>query len=121
MKQPGKLQGIFAIYTLGLILGSLMPGSGVSVGQLDKIGHFAAYLGLAVLFFLVFKPGQARILALLSAVLLGAVLEWGQSFVPGRDTSLFDGMANTLGVITGIGLYRYCGQHISRMVDKLIK
>ena len=88
---------------------------------MDKIGHFLAYLGMALLAALSFKAVYPQIFALLFAVILGAALEWCQSFVPGREMSLIDGIANTLGVISGFLLYRFRGQRISSYADRFIK
>jgi VanZ family protein len=103
-----KMGLIFALYVLLVIFVSLVPGEGISLWHIDKIGHFLAYAGMAVLAFLTFDSGRARISALVFAVALGAALEWGQSFVPGRDMSLLDGIANTLGVLAGTLLFRRC-------------
>ena len=37
-------------------------------------------------------------------ILLGALLDFAQNFVPGRTFDLYDILANTLGVIIGIAL-----------------
>ena len=109
MSQGWKMTLIFALYVLLVILVSLFPSTGISpVRHIDKIGHFLAYMGMAILALLTFDSGIARISALLFAVALGAALEWGQSFVPGRDMSLLDGIANTLGVLSGTLLFRCC-------------
>jgi hypothetical protein len=47
-------------------------------------------------------------------------LSWVQSFVPGRDMSLVDGIANTLGVIAGMVLFWFRGQHMTRTVARFI-
>jgi len=62
---------------MAIIDGSLFPSRGSSLWHVDKIGHFLAYLGMAILAFLAFNPGIARISALVFAIALGAVLEWG--------------------------------------------
>ena len=99
---------IFALYVLLVIFVSLVPSEGVAPWHIDKIGHFLAYAGMAILALLTFDSGIARISALLLAVALGAALEWGQSFVPGHDMSLLDGIANALGVLSGTLLFRRC-------------
>jgi len=104
-----KIRFVLLIYVLLVILVSLLPGGGVSVGNSDKIGHFFAYCGMAILALLSFDGKSARLAALLGAVGLGAFLEWGQSFVPGRDMSLADGTANALGVLVGALFFRFYG------------
>ncbi len=67
----------------------------------DKLAHFATYLVLSSLP-LSFCSGQ-RGLALVAALtlLLGAALEYAQSFVPGRSFELADIAANSVGTLTG--------------------
>jgi VanZ family protein len=111
---------IYVFYVFMVIVVSLLPGTGTSFWHVDKIGHFFAYAGMAVLALLTFNSGVSRASAVFFAIALGAVLEWGQSFVPGRDMSLIDGLANTLGVITGTVLFWFRGQHITRYVARFI-
>jgi VanZ family protein len=121
LKKGLKMLLIFALYVLAVILVSLLPGKSVSPWRGDNIGHFLAYTGIAVLACLAFDSRIARISALFFAVILGAVLEWGQSFVPGRDMSLIDGIANTLGVLGGTVLFRLRGRHFARYVERFIR
>ena len=111
---------MYVFYVLVVILVSLLPSTGVSFWHVDKIGHLIAYAGMAVLALLTFKSGISRACALFFAVALGAALEWGQSFVAGRDMSLIDGIANTLGVIAGAVLYWFRGPHMARTVARFI-
>jgi len=90
------------LYVLAIIVVSVVPSSGVSLWNIDKAGHFVAYTGLAVLVCLTFGGRTQRILGLLGAVALGALLELVQSQVPGRDMSLVDGLVNTFGVLIGL-------------------
>ena len=112
---------LFGLYVLGVIILSLLPGSGGSLWHLDKVGHFLAYGIMALLALIAFRAGYPRALAFLFAVALGAILEWGQSFVPGREMSLLDEIANTLGVISGIVLYRLWGQPLTRFAERFIQ
>ena len=104
-----KIRFALLAYVLLVVLVSLLPSSGVPGRYSDKIGHFFAYAGIAILALLSFKGRSARLAALLGAVGLGAILEWGQSFVPGRDMSLADGITNALGVLVGALLFRFYG------------
>lgn len=114
-----KMPLAFALYVLVVIVASLIPTGGLSLWHIDKIGHFLAYAGMAILAFLTFRSGIARTLALLFAVALGAALEWGQSFIPGRDMSLIDEIANTLGVLCGALVFRLRGQHLQQYLGRL--
>jgi VanZ family protein len=107
-----KIRLVLLVYVLLVVLASLVPSSGVSVWHIDKIGHFLAYCGMALLASLSFHVRATRLVALLAAVGVGALLEWGQWSVPGRDMSLADGIANALGVGTGALLFRFRGHFL---------
>ena len=109
MNSPAKIRLVLLVYVLLVILVSLLPSSGFSFWHIDKIGHFFAYCGMAILALLSFGVGSTRLVALLAAVGLGALLEWGQSFVPGRDMSLADGIVTALGVLAGALFFRFRG------------
>ena len=107
MKRDVKMSLVLALYVLVVIVVSLLPSQGISLWNIDKIGHFLAYAGMAILALMTFASETTQIVALLSAIALGAALEWAQSFVPGRDMSLVDGIANTLGVLSGTLLFHF--------------
>lgn len=117
-----KIRLTLVFYVLSVVLVSLLPGGGPSLWRIGKgldvftLVHFLAYSGMAVLALLSFGSRTARFLALLSAVGLGALLEWGQSFVPSREMSLIDQIVNTLGVLSGALFFRFQG---STLVDWL--
>lgn len=69
-------------------------------GSNDKLLHFIAYFGLAAIAAAGFRRRSAVALACLGLIVLGGVLEIIQGFV-GRDMSLLDEAANTLGVVVG--------------------
>jgi VanZ family protein len=78
----------------------------------DKAAHFAEYSLLGWLLAGVLDP-EARwrtrtlLLAVLGFVLvLGLFDEWHQSWVPGRDSSLLDLMADLAGAAAGLFLWR---------------
>lgn len=86
---------------IGIAYLSLTPSTSVSVGN-DKVGHFIAYGALMFnLGLLTFDHSRKFLLAILLALGYGALMEWGQSFVPGRTVSVYDMIANAGGV--GIG------------------
>jgi VanZ family protein len=105
-----KLRLILGLYILFIILVSVLPGSGRQLWQIDKVGHFFAYGGLIILAFLTFQSKQRRWAMVGFAIALGIVLEWVQSFVPGRQMSFVDGVADILGVFLGIIFFHFYGQ-----------
>jgi VanZ family protein len=80
----------------------------------DKVGHFAAYgfFTATVLLAAVWRPrrgpgpypGSARAITLI-VITLGALLELAQAFV-GRDASMWDAVADALGVAAAYGSWR---------------
>jgi VanZ family protein len=84
-----------------VIWGELTPRPAeVIEGDNDKLLHFIAYFGLAAIAAIAFRRRKAAILAALGLIVLGGILEIIQGFV-GRDMSLYDEFANTLGVVVG--------------------
>ena len=89
---------------------SLMPYDGHLLdNQRDKLAHLMVYAVLTVLAYLAYQ--RVAMLWLVAALLVYSVgLEVGQYFVPGRFLSLADVVANTLGLLLGIGCCRAIGK-----------
>jgi len=88
-----------------VVVGSLLPSASVPALHLwDKLEHLAAYGVLAFVF--AGALGRARWQPVLWGLLaLGAGLEVAQGLAgAGRGADPWDMVANTLGVITGLGL-----------------
>ena len=85
---------------------SLMPYDGNLLDdQRDKLAHLMVYATLTVLAYLAYQ--RVAMLWLVAALLVYSVgLEVGQYFVPGRFLSLADVVANTLGLLLGVGCCR---------------
>jgi VanZ family protein len=93
---------------LGIVYLSLKsPNGGVNVELNDKVGHFIGYGVLSINTFLVFgfKPIRKGILLMIGLLGMGAILEGLQGFVPGREVSGLDIVANSTGVAIGTALY----------------
>jgi VanZ family protein len=76
----------------------------VAIGRLhiwDKLQHFDAYLALSFLPVMGFEDRRRGIMAGLSTFILGALLEGGQHFSPGRSVELGGVIANGIGVSCG--------------------
>lgn len=78
------------------------PPRPIDIDNIDLAEHAVAYAWLALVAMRAFKTRKAAITAAWSMVFLGAALEIGQHFVPGRFTSWADMGANIAGVILGI-------------------
>jgi VanZ family protein len=70
----------------------------------DKLFHALEYLGLGLLLARALRaslrmrePGFAAVIALAACVLMGASDEYYQSFVPGRESSVYDVLADSVG------------------------
>jgi len=77
----------------------------------DKLIHASAYAGMAFLFWQTWQRRLPRYwlawMTVLFCSMYGISDEWHQSFVPGRDASVFDWMADTLGAfLLTIVLYK---------------
>lgn len=84
----------------GVVAGSLVP-EGIDVEVGDKLQHFAAYFVLAAIGASAARSRELAMLAVLALVLVGGAVEIAQIFVPGREASLLDALANTGGAVMG--------------------
>ena len=110
----------FALVLLGITYLSLRTPSGsVHIQFNDKIGHFIAYAVLTFNAFLVFALStKARRNALLLALVgYGLLIEYLQGFVPGREVSGFDLLANSLGVAIGWGVFSAARRYHERRTN----
>ena len=86
-----------------VIVLSLTPSSGLpSTGISDKIEHFLAYFALSAVGAVGFQGHRDRLVVIFSLVAFGILMEFGQTLSPGRDASIGDAIANTLGVLCGM-------------------
>lgn len=85
-----------------VVWGELSMGGATLLHIWDKLQHFIAYFGLAGLAFVALGGGRRALIAVLVLVALGGALEIVQGMV-GRDMSVYDEIANTIGVAAGTG------------------
>ncbi len=86
----------------------------------DKIKHFAAFFFLGTLMcYVTTSPRWFRRFFTIGLVGMayGAIDELTQGFVPGRDPSFFDFLADTAGVWAAIGLYLIARYRFKNVVD----
>ena len=115
------VQNLLRISLVAIIIGivylSLTPSTSVSVGN-DKVGHFIAYSSLMFnLGLLTLTTRKQLVFAVIGALAFGALMEFGQSFVPGRTVSGYDMVANTIGVFIGLVLALSIGPRILRILN----
>lgn len=97
------LQFCVSVYTVFIVWASLRPaGAGSAVPHMDKLLHFLVYAALS--FGVCFAwPRMSKLRVFWLCVFFGAALEVAQGlFTVGRVTSLWDGLANSLGAAFGV-------------------
>jgi VanZ family protein len=92
---------IFIVYAGIVALISLRPGGESSIDPLDKVVHLLVYYIFAVFGYRALQNKRYYPYLCVGIIAYGALLELGQSYVPGRDMSAYDLLANTLGVLLG--------------------
>ncbi|HVZ27953.1 MAG TPA: VanZ family protein [Rhizomicrobium sp.] len=87
-----------------IVWGELRPSPPPLINHMwDKAEHFTAYFVLAAMATFALGLGRRLAYSIFGILLLGAVLEVAQRYT-GRDPSLLDLIANTLGVMAGMSL-----------------
>ncbi|CAA0089917.1 Uncharacterised protein [Zhongshania aliphaticivorans] len=96
---------VILLYAVLITALSLLPTTNtIDINIWDKAQHFGAYALFMALVFPLANTHKQRIKYAAGIVIYGLLLEYGQQFSPGRDTSIQDGLANTLGVLSGYTL-----------------
>ena len=93
--------GAFLILVLSLLPKDLMISE---LPLSDKIAHFLAYGAVSWLGAMAASTSRRRLYLALAMLGLGVLLELAQTWVLGRTPEMLDGLANTLGVMVGVGL-----------------
>ena len=92
---------IFVAYAGIVAAMSLRPGTDTSIDPLDKIVHLLVYYIFAVFGYRALRNKRYYPYLCLGIIVYGGLLELGQSYIPGRDMSAYDLLANTVGVLLG--------------------
>jgi len=80
------------------------PG-GLNGPHIDKLLHFSAFVWLAISAALALIPGRRSAWRVVAGLLAyGAFIEIVQAFIPGRDASLLDLLADAAGIAAGLAL-----------------
>ena len=99
-----------AAYAALVFLASVVPiGSGVSVGQLDKVAHVCEYLLFAWLLVQAIPRSRLHereylLWAWIYATSYGLLLELVQAMLPWRSADWLDAAANAVGATLGVWL-----------------
>jgi len=102
-----KFTPLFIISLLVVLIATLTPGNGKIVGNyLDKVVHFLMFAFLAYQSLKAVIDKKRIPYILLACISLGLLTEVLQQFIPGRNMDMYDGIADTLGIIVAYYLYK---------------
>lgn len=118
------LVALSVLYLILVWVGTHLPASAIpKVSHIDKFIHALAYFGLAALatssLVSFFRPTAFMVVSLLFGLLFLAMCdEISQIPVPGRNGDFFDFVADSVGIVAGIGgvlmafaIWRYGRKH----------
>lgn len=93
-----------AIFIVLLIITyfSLRVSSDVTLPTNDKVGHFLAYTVLSYTILLICDTNKRKWIGIIFSICYGFLMEFLQGFVPGRDPSILDMIANSFGALIGL-------------------
>ena len=92
---------VFFVYAGIVAATSLYPGSGEGIEHLDKVVHLLVYYVFAVFGYRMLTNKQHYPYLCLGIIAYSGLIELGQSYIPGRDMSSLDMIANVLGIALG--------------------
>jgi VanZ family protein len=92
---------VFIVYAGIVAVTSLSPGGNQGVEHLDKVVHLLVYYIFAVLGYRMLANKRYYFYLCLGIVIYSGLIELGQSYIPGRDMSMYDLLANIVGVALG--------------------
>jgi len=91
----------FFAYAVIVAFASLQPGGGSFIGSYDKLAHFLTYGFFAILAHRLTLSGRHYWYLCIGIVTYSGLLEVAQSYVPGREMSALDLLANASGLALG--------------------
>ena len=92
---------VFFVYAGIVAAVSLSPASGGGVEHLDKVVHLLVYYIFAVFAYRMLASKKYYLYLCFGIIAYSGLIELGQSYVPGRDMSGLDMLANAAGVLLG--------------------
>ncbi len=103
-----NIKNVFRIYQFWLLLAGVIGGSlyplppGSMQGGLDKVVHFSTYLILFISLDLAFASSRRLLTKLVLLLFCSWLIEVAQHFMPTRQYSLGDLLANLAGLVLGL-------------------
>jgi VanZ family protein len=104
---------------IGISYLSLRLPGGHELPTNDKVGHFVAYACLSTNLLLLTSNLKTRIVAISFSLAYGIIMEFFQSFIPERESSLLDMLANSCGVFIGYVIFWTAGKFILHFLKKI--
>lgn len=92
---------IFIIYATIVTFTSLRPSGDINLDSLDKVVHLLVYYIFAVLGYRALVHKSFYPSMCLGIIAYSGLMELGQSWIPGREMSGYDLLANAVGVLLG--------------------
>jgi len=108
-------------YSITLAVGVLSLIPGPDIGASDKLAHFLTYAILSAGFSLIVEQRRSLWLILFGLIAYGLLLEFLQGLTGYRFEDMADALANSLGVITGLGFYFSPLRGILRRLDRWLQ
>lgn len=96
---------LFTLFAIAIAGGCLAPAQWLPPLPNDKLLHFLAYGGLAVIAGHIATTLTGYVYFLIALLIAGFVIEILQNFVPGRKFCKRDMAANTAGILVAALLY----------------
>lgn len=106
-RRPWLWSGLWCFAVAAVVFFSLLPASSLDdlPSANDKVEHFAAYAALAFGAVQLFPRWSSLMVVGLGLVFMGIGMEYAQgAMAVGRMMDRYDALANTLGVIAGLGV-----------------
>ncbi len=98
---------LFWLSIVAILLISLKPGASSQLFlSLDKIAHFISFFWVTSLLLFAYKLTRPYFTSILILAAFGIGIEVIQYYIPGRVFNLFDFVADLLGIVAGIILYK---------------
>lgn len=85
----------------------------------DKLGHFLAYASLATHVLFLCNLRKEKLIGMILMISYGFLMELLQGFVPGRDPSFLDMIANSSGILVGLVIFLLFKKQIIALYTKI--
>lgn len=110
---------LLVISLIIVLIATLTPGNGKIAGDyFDKVAHFIIFFFLSINICYKYQKNEKLIEAIFWGIILGFTTEVIQQFIPGRNMDIYDGIADTLGIISGYYFYRSKNLKIDKILVK---